>query len=277
MSVMLSFVAILRAFGFASGTLLIYGLWWLGRPITLWHKPLRLKWRSFIFRNWGRITLFMLGGRLHRIGTPPVAPPYILVSNHLSYIDIAVYAAHMHGVMVAKKEVASWALLGRMARDMGSIFVDRQNINDLVRVNAEIEQAIDDGLGVLIFPEGTSTKGDTVLPFMASLLEVPARRCLPVHFASLHYGVPASACPAHLSVCWWGEMTFFEHLFGVFKLPHFDAHLRFGPNTLQSNQRKALAGQLHQAVLALFQPVVVVAAEERSQPIQDFQNSQSFQ
>lgn len=277
MAVMRSFIAILRAVGFATSTLLIYGLWWLGRPLTAWHKPLRLNWRSFIFRNWGRITLFMLGGRLHRTGAPAQRRPCVLVSNHLSYIDIAVYAAHMNGIMVAKQEVASWPVLGRMARDMGSIFVDRKNPIDLFRVNAEIAQALDDGLTVLIFPEGTSTKGDTVLPFMASLLAVPADRDMPVHYASLSYRVPPSACPAHLSVCWWGEMTFFDHLFGVLKLPRFDAQLDFGAQPVQSSHRKALAEQLHQAVLGLFCPVVVVADEERSQPVQVFQHSQSFQ
>ncbi len=277
MAVIRSLIATMRALGFAGSTLLIYALWWLGRSLTFWHKRMRLGWRSFIFRSWGRITLFMVGGRLQRTGTSAHHVPHILVSNHLSYIDIAVYAAHMNGVMVAKKEVATWPVLGRMTRDMGSIFVDRKNPIDLLRVNTEIAQALDDGLDVLIFPEGTSTKGDTVLPFMASLLAVPAERKLSVHYASISYSVPASARPAHLSVCWWGEMTFFDHLFGVFKLPYFDAQLDFGAQPVQAKQRKDLAEQLHQAVLKQFHPVVVVAAEERSQPVQVYQHSQFFQ
>ena len=89
--------------------------------------------------------------------------------------------------------------------------IDRRKRSDLARVNGEIAQALEDGRGVILFAEGTSTKGSSVLPFRSSLLEAAARPAFPVSYAAVSYRVLGDAPPASLSVCLGGDMTFGIH------------------------------------------------------------------
>ena len=176
--------------------LLIVGL------ALLWRSSAaRLRWRNFIARSWGRSVGRLAGLTTHVEGTPP-APPFLLVSNHLGYIDIILFSSLLGCVFVAKKEIEDWPVVGRMCRAAQTIFVDRENRRDVVRVNRLIEQALTAGKGVVLFPEGTSTKGETVAPFNAALLAYAAQTGFPVAYAAVSYRTRADEAPAHLSVCW---------------------------------------------------------------------------
>src|SRR5205085_3765351 len=113
-----------------------------------------------------------------------------LVSNHLSYVDIPALRAVAEGVFVAKGEIENWFMAGKMVRDLGIIFINRQKKRDIPRAKSEIIKKLSDGEGVIIFPEGTSSKGEEVLPFNSSFLEFAARTDLPVHYASISYKTP---------------------------------------------------------------------------------------
>jgi 1-acyl-sn-glycerol-3-phosphate acyltransferase len=186
-------------------------------------------------------------------GTPP-RPPFFLVSNHLGYVDVITLMAHAPGVFVAKAEVARWPLLGWMARQADTIFVDRAAARDVLRVNAVILGVLDGGRGVLVFPEGTSSSGEAVLPFRSSLLEPAAKIGHPVVYATLGYGVPRGSPPAARSVCWWGDMTFFNHFYGLLRLPRISARLVFGSAPVRATDRRELAETLWRAVAAQLAP-----------------------
>jgi len=214
-------------------------------------------WRNFIFRNWAKATAALLGMKITVHGSPP-KPPFLLVSNHLSYIDVIVFASRLDCVFVAKQDVSDWPFIGRLCREVKTIFIDRENRRDLARVNGLIERALAEGEGVVLFPEGTSTSGATVLPFKPSLLEYAARARYPVSYAAVSYRTPPDQPPAHTAVCWWGEMTFIPHLFGLFQLTGFEATVVFGPQQVQAEDRKVLAGELWGAVKEQFAPVATV-------------------
>ena len=78
-----------------------------------------------------------------------------------------------------------------------------------------------------------------------------------MHYASIAYATPPGGPPAHLAVCWWGEMTFGDHLAALARLPWVAATVRFGAAPIAEQDRKRLAGRLHAAVSAQFIPVVV--------------------
>ena len=82
-----------------------------------------------------------------------------------------------------------------------------------------------------------------------------ARRGLPVYYASLSYSTPPGEARADSSVCWWGDMTFPKHFFGLLKLKHFSADLAFGEEAIRDDDRKSLAAKLRAAVSARFVPV----------------------
>ena len=133
---------------------------------------------------------------------------------------------------------------------MDTIFLDRERKRDGVNANRRIEAALAAGEGVIIFPEGTSSDGDGVLPLMPSLLSVPAARGEPVWYASISYRTPPGEVSASRAVAWWGDDAFLPHLLALLRLPRFEAHLRIGPAPITGRDRKELAHRLHTAISA---------------------------
>lgn len=209
---------------------------------------------SRIVRSWARATCRILGIGVTVEGVAP-RPPFLLVANHLGYVDILVLLSHLDCVFVSRADAAGWPLFGALFRVGGTIFLDRDRARQIPRAMREMERALENGHGVVLFPEGTSSAGDEVLPFRPSLLEVASRAGLPVSYASLTYETPPSEPSARQVVCWWGDMTFLPHLARLVALPGFSATVRFGDETFRAADRKVLAEKLWEAVRAGFQPV----------------------
>jgi 1-acyl-sn-glycerol-3-phosphate acyltransferase len=236
-------------------TAIAYG-WALTASLTLRPWPgARVRQQGAAFRFWCRSLCRTFGVRVRVSGEPP-KPPFFLVSNHLSYVDILVLGTELPCIFVAKAEIDRWPLFGALCRSVNTIFIDRRAKRELPRVIAEIESMLAAGQGVVIFPEGTSSAGHGVMPFRSPLLELPAKMGYPVHQATLGYRVPEGEVPVHLSVTWWGEMPLGAHLREFLRLPFIDASLRFGAAAFADEDRKRLADRLRQAVAERFEPVV---------------------
>jgi len=229
-------------------------LWLAGAGILFAAAGPRVRFRRWILRSWGSVFLAVVGARVEVIGKPP-EPPFVLVANHLGYLDIPLLASRAGGVFVAKREIAGWPLIGLLVRGVGTVFVDRGLRRDIPRALGKIEKVLDEGDGVILFPEGTSTPGDEVAPFRPSLLEAPARGGLAVSYAALSYRTAEGDPPAREVVCWWGGMTFLDHVWRLATLRGIEASLAFGDHTLREADRKLLAGRLHLGVSDLFEPV----------------------
>jgi len=206
--------------------------------------------RSRLFGLWCTAMHPVLGLRVTTTGPMPTAP-FLLVSNHLSYVDVIVYGAKLRAAFVAKSEVAGWPVVGPLARWVGTIFVDRRVRRDVTRVNASTEAALDDGLGVVVFAEGTSSAGDEVLPFRSSLLEPAARADHPLVAAAIGYRTPPGSPPARDVVAWWADMTFTGHFLTLLTLPRVEARVSFAPAEPIDADRHALADRLHRTVSGL--------------------------
>jgi len=189
------------------------------------------------------------------IGEAP-RPPYFLVSNHVSYVDIAAIRSVVVGVFVAKGEIQNWFFAGRLVRDMGNIFIDRTNRRDIPRAGAKIIERLDAGEGVVVFPEGTSTKGDEVLPFNSSFFEFAANADIPVSYVSVGYRTPEGELPASEAVCWWDDTSFVDHMLRLFTVPRYTAILRFGDEPILNHDRKKLANELHERISDNFVPMI---------------------
>jgi 1-acyl-sn-glycerol-3-phosphate acyltransferase len=232
-------------------TLGLYSIW----SVCTFFIPNKIYWRQIIFKLWAQSFVQISNMKIEIIGNPPKSP-YFLVCNHLSYIDIPALRAVLEGIFVAKLEVESWFLAGRIVRDMGNIFINRQNRRDIPRAGQEIIRHLDEGEGVIIFPEGTSTKGENVLPFNSSFLEFAAKTDLPVSYASISYKTPANEVSASEAVCWWDETVFVNHLWRLFKVKEFTAIINFGDAPIANPNRKILANELHKKVSEKFIPVL---------------------
>ena len=236
---------------FTIATLGLYVIWFA----LSFFIPNKIYWRQLAFTFWTNTFVWLSGMEIEVIGEPP-EPPFFLVTNHLSYVDIAALRATVTGVFVAKAEIRDWFLAGRIVRDMGIVFIDRKNRRDIPRAGEEIMRRLNDGEGVIVFPEGTSTKGEDVLPFNSSFLEFAARTDLPVSYASISYRTPEDEPPPSATICWWDDQTFLEHMFRVFTLRRYTAVLDFGEQAVVNPDRKQLAAELHRRVKERFIPMI---------------------
>ena len=173
----------------------------------------------------------------------------LLISNHLSYLDVLAISSVTPAVFVSKSEVRRWPLFGWFAAIAGTVFVERERRTHVGEVNREIEVALAAGALVVVFPEGTSTNGDTILPFRTSLLEPAARGNHQISVSWLHYEVEEG--DARQDVCYWGDHSFFPHVVRMLGTKRIHATLRFGKFQRTTDDRKVLAVQLHEAVAEL--------------------------
>ena len=239
--------ATFRFFALCGITAGYYLRWLTGAPFVFATNSRARDWRNRNVRCWARTSVHVMGMTINVRNQPPTGP-FLMVSNHLSYVDIIVLGSQANCAFVAKSEVARWPIIGLICRTMDTIFIDRNLRKDIPRVMQRIEETMRRGLGVVLFAEGTSTNGQSVLPFKTSLLEFAARNLLPVHYASVGYVVPSGEPSADRSVCWWGDMTFPGHLFRLLQLPSFEASLIYGSEPIVAGDRRVLAAKLWSAV-----------------------------
>lgn len=194
-----------------------------------------------------RRVLRIFGAHTQTEGAVPASG--LLVCNHLSYLDILVLASLSPCVFVAKSEVKRWPVFGWFARLAGTVFVHREKRTHAAQAAGEIEAALRTGVLVVLFPEGTSSGGETVLPFKSSLLE-PA--------TTPDHGLAAGCLAYELAdgdvseeVCYWKDMTLVPHLINLFSKRAVRVPVRFTQLRPGNANRKELARQLHSEVLRL--------------------------
>lgn len=169
----------------------------------------------------------------------------LIAANHLSYVDVLVLGAHAPGTFVCKREVASWPLIGPLLRKADTLFVDRGSSHDTARLVREL-RARSCERPILLFPEGTTSDGERILPFRSSLLEPWTAPESVVQPAALGYRTGRG--DAGTRVSYWGEATFVTHLFHLLGRRDVEARLVFGEALEPSSNRKHLAIALQRAV-----------------------------
>ncbi|MEX2477627.1 MAG: 1-acyl-sn-glycerol-3-phosphate acyltransferase [Gracilimonas sp.] len=240
-------------------TLTTYSIFFIGLIIPKIFRQRYEPWRNLFMRTWAEGTAFIFNMKLTIEGNPPKAP-FFLVSNHLSYLDIVPLYLSLRCTFVAKKAVQSWPVLGFMVDSVGVIFVDRNRRTDVKRVNELMSDSMNKYQGLILFPEGTSSGGESVLPFHASLLQYPAREEVPIHVTSISYKTGPKDKSARDSVCFFGARHgFLEHLMKLAQTRKIECTIRFGKETAQSNDRKELAEKLHRNVQEIFEPTTLKA------------------
>ena len=173
----------------------------------------------------------------------------LIVSNHLSYLDIVVLSAAVPCVFISKAEVERWPIFGRYTRWSGSVFVRRHDRADAARANESVRDALLGGVPVVLFPEGTTTDGHRLLRFHSTMLQPAIDAAAPITPCAIAYELE-DGDPAR-EACWWGDMTFLPHLWNLLGKKTIRARIVFGEAVMAAGHRKQLSAVLHQEVVQL--------------------------
>jgi 1-acyl-sn-glycerol-3-phosphate acyltransferase len=181
-----------------------------------------------------KLVVAWLGIRLRVTGTPPARG--LIVSNHLSYLEVLVFGAALPCFLVSKAEISRWPFFGPLARAGGTLFVDRASRASAVKVSEEIGERLKGTVPVLFFPEGTSTDG-TLLRFRSRLFTPAVEAGAQVTAAAVRY-VPEDGSPER-EMCWFGDAAFLPHVWRVLGGPNLSAEVHFGEPRVYTDRRTA--------------------------------------
>ena len=181
------------------------------------------------------------------IEDPPAAPG-LVVSNHLGYLDILVHAAAGPRIFVSKSDVRAWPIVGRLAECGGTIFIQRGNRSSATEAAIEIEYALRQGVTVVLFPEGTSTDGSTLLPFHSFLFEPAVEAESAVNASAISYEADDAS---EADFCYYGDLKFLPHLLETMGRKNAHARLRFDARPRVYSSRKHAANECWERVARL--------------------------
>jgi len=193
-----------------------------------------------------RRVLHAFGIRVTVHGPVPVVG--LVVANHLSYIDIVVLSAAMPCFFVAKMEIGGWPFFGRAARTGATIFINRQSRASTFEVAGTISERLTLPVPVLLFPEGTSTDGTSVLRFHSSLFQPAVAASAPVTSAAVRYVL--HDWQSERDLCWFDDTLFLPHLWKTLGVSGFSAEVTFGQPLVYGDRRIA-AEVTHREVEAM--------------------------
>lgn len=213
----------------------------LGRNRTPLDDAALLRSRAYALSRLSGAICASNGLRIALSGPIP-AGPVVLVANHVGYLDPLVLASIVPCIPVAKRELASWPVIGRAAREHGVLFVHRGQVASGASVLRGARRALAASLSVLNFPEGTTTRGDRVLPFRRGIFGLARLADVPV--------VPAALVLEDEALSWTGDDLLLPHLVRTLARREHAVRVRFGRALLPRRYGSAddLAREAHDVV-----------------------------
>jgi 1-acyl-sn-glycerol-3-phosphate acyltransferase len=208
---------------------------------------LKVEQRHQSIRKWCKQLLGIFQMRLSVIGVEHFEDAhYLMAANHISWIDIHVINAFKPHYFVAKSEVASWPIFGWMAKQLGTLFIERGKSSSIRNMVQEIASQLNQK-PICIFPEGTSTDGKQVAPFKSNLFEAAIVANAPVYTLAIQYfdvrtGNKTTA-PAFI-----GEMGLLDSIWSLICSSPIYAQISIGTKLPALKERKALA-ELSQSLI----------------------------
>jgi lyso-ornithine lipid O-acyltransferase len=248
-------------------------------PFQLIGLLLDLRLQRTIPHLYHRVLCALIGVRIRQLGVRSAASPALILSNHVSWLDICVISALAPVVFVAKSEVARWPVLGWLARLQRTIFVNRQARYQTGAATREIAGRMLGGAAVVLFAEGTSSDGVRVLPFRSSLVGAvhhalgnsTHHTSITVQPMSLAYvgfgGVPMGRALRE-RVAWYGDVDLIPHLFHVLSSGAIDVIVSWGEATAYDMRadRKAIARDAEKSVRRMTAAALRTAPPARATP-----------
>ena len=196
-------------------------------------------------QKWGRGLLWIFN--IHMTIHPENAwyQGGLVVSNHMGYVDIFVHSAACGMRFCPKSDARSWPLLGWYAELTHPIWIDRSSRLKSMEVMKEFCATLEHQVPLIVYPEGTSTDGQQVLPFKTSPFEAASTGGFPIQPLVTIYRVPEG----EESPCWYTDIGIIPHLWKLVGISRIDCDLYILPQIpAEGRSRKELADLTHQII-----------------------------
>ena len=250
------------------GLVVIVHLW-----ISVLGLPNRWKIISRLNRNYTLLLRLILNikvsvtgdeGQLERGG-------YVIIANHVSYVDGIVLGSIFPIIFVSKREVKSWPIIGQWNVLCGTIFINRQRKIQVASLIRQMTRKLQQEANLLLFPEGTSTNGEGILPFQTVPLAAPLRNrsiIVPVTVTYKTIDDQPVTTANRDSVYWYGDMEFVTHFWNLLALRGIEVLVTIQPKiecfrySDNSAGRKKLAKDCYNRVLGRGREDITMAEDD---------------
>lgn len=232
---------------------LILGMFLLGLLAVVLVMPVLQRWgivgqaafNKQIVQGWNRSVCKILNLKLIINGQPD-GQAKLWVANHISWLDIIALGGLLPCQFVAKGEVAEWPVVGFLAQGIGTLFAQRGDARQTATLAEQMSWRLRQGRGLLLFPEGTTTPGDTVLKFHSKLFKPAQLTGIPVQPIALRYqGDKAQLAP------FIGEDEFLPHLWRLLNVEALTLCIDFCPTLALGLNHAEMAKAAHAQIQAL--------------------------
>lgn len=220
-----------------------------GAMLGLIYPALRHSRKMQLMQHWNQDLLSILNVQLQTRsflmnGTRPCG---MLVANHISWLDIIALNAASPGSFVAKSELRSWPLVGWLCWRVSTLFINREDSRDAIRINRQISVRLRAGENIIFFPEGTTTAGTLPGHFHSSLLQSAIDCQIDIHPIAIRYH-DAHGFQTH-DADFTGNMGFVPSLWRVLSSPSLNLTLTRLPALSSAGEtRRRLAREAHAAI-----------------------------
>jgi 1-acyl-sn-glycerol-3-phosphate acyltransferase len=230
-------------------------------PLQLIGIAFGLRWQQSIPHLFHRAFCKLVGVRIQEVGRRTTDTPVLILSNHVSWLDICIIGAKAPVVFVAKSEVAKWPVFGWLAKLQRTIFIERERRQKTGAAAQEIGDRMLSGDAVVLFAEGTSSDGMRVLPFRSALIgsvhhalgESTHHDKITVQPMSIAYvgfdGLPVGRAFRE-NVAWYGDNDLIPHFIGILSSGAIDVTVTWGDAVAydMSVDRKTITREAERAV-----------------------------
>jgi 1-acyl-sn-glycerol-3-phosphate acyltransferase len=228
----------------------MHALRWCAEVVWLF-PSLTQSGRNRHVRAWARTLLKRLDVELKIVGAPPREGPLLLVSNHISWVDIVALHAACRCRFVAKADVKQWPLIGILATGGGTLYVQRESRRDAMRVVHGMAMALKDGDILAVFPEGTTGDGESVLPFHANLIQAAISADSPVQPVAIQFVDAKTGTPSQ-AVNYMGDESLVSSIWRTLSARNLCAVVAFGiVERANGRDRRTWAQDLRSEIIAM--------------------------
>lgn len=218
--------------------------WGVATAATVYPRlPPRIQF--WLKARWSKQLLDVLGVRLRTTGTP--LPGGLFVANHISWLDIFAINAVAPTTFLSKDEVRRWPVIGWLSARVGTLFLERGSRSAAQRARERLIEELRQGARIGVFPEGTTTEGDRVLPFHGALFQSAIDAGMPVMPVLLRYADRAGQPTA--AAAYVGDTSLWQCVASIVSASGLTVQIDFLPPVdTAGTDRRHLAHRAHQTI-----------------------------